>query len=84
MTPLSASTVVSGHAERTEGSCRTFGACIGWRACCWPNARLLTLQFLPLAERLKTWQEVHLRFRPGASMVVVHHRLPGEVPVRDP
>lgn len=44
---------------------------------------LLTLHFLPPAERLKTLQEMHLRLKPGAPLVVAHHSFPSEVPVRD-
>lgn len=44
---------------------------------------LLTLHFLPPAERLKTLQEMHLRLKPGAHLVVVHHSFPSDVPVRD-
>lgn len=44
---------------------------------------LLTLHFLPPAERLKTLQEMHLRLKPGAPLVVAHHSFPSEIPVRD-
>lgn len=44
---------------------------------------LLTLHFLPPAERLKTLQEMHLRLKPGAPLVVAHHSFPSETPVRD-
>ena len=44
---------------------------------------LLTLHFLPPAERLKTLQELHLRLKPGAPLVVAHHSFPSEDPVRD-
>ncbi|MDR2333989.1 MAG: class I SAM-dependent methyltransferase [Burkholderiaceae bacterium] len=44
---------------------------------------LLTLHFLPPAERLKTLQEMHLRLKPGAPLVVAHHSFPSEAPVRD-
>ncbi|WP_445289492.1 class I SAM-dependent methyltransferase [Variovorax atrisoli] len=44
---------------------------------------LLTLHFLPTAERLKTLAELHLRLRPGASLVVAHHSFPVEDPFGD-
>jgi len=44
---------------------------------------LLTLHFLPPAERLKTLQQMHLRLKPGAPLVVAHHSFPGEDPGRD-
>lgn len=85
--------------KEPRGSCRACATCTGWRACCWPNARiyidsapkgpfdgatcLLTLHFLPPAERLKTLQQIHLRLKPGASLVVTHHSFPGDDPVRD-
>lgn len=46
-------------------------------------ACLLTLHFLPPAERLKTLQEMHLRLRPGAALVVAHHSFSSEGPVPD-
>lgn len=44
---------------------------------------LLTLHFLPPAERLKTLQQIHLRLKSGAPLVVAHHSYPSEDPVRD-
>lgn len=44
---------------------------------------LLTLHFLPPAERLKTLAELHLRLRPGASLVVAHHSFPVADPFGD-
>lgn len=43
---------------------------------------LLTLHFLPLAERLRTLKQLHLRLRPGAPLVVAHHSFAREA--RDP
>lgn len=40
-------------------------------ACC-----LLTLHFVPAAERLATLKEMRLRLRPGAPLVIAHHSLP--------
>lgn len=37
---------------------------------------LLTLHFLPKAERLRTVQALSHRLRPGAPFVVVHHSIP--------
>ena len=37
---------------------------------------LLTLHFLPLAERRRTLREVHQRLKPGAPLVVAHHSFP--------
>src|SRR5690606_6675308 len=37
---------------------------------------LLTLHFLPAAERRRTVAEVHRRLRPGAPFVVAHHSVP--------
>lgn len=34
---------------------------------------LLTLHFLPPAERLKTLEELYLRLKPGAPLVIAHH-----------
>ncbi len=39
-------------------------------------ACLLTLHFLPAAERLHTLREIHRRLRPGAPLVVAHHSVP--------
>ncbi|CUJ73763.1 MULTISPECIES: class I SAM-dependent methyltransferase [Pseudomonadota] len=44
---------------------------------------LLTLHFLPPAERLGTLKEIHLRLKPGCPLVVAHHSFPSEDPVRD-
>jgi tRNA (cmo5U34)-methyltransferase len=44
---------------------------------------LLTLHFLPQAERLKTLKEIHLRLKPGAFLVVAHHSFSSEGPDRD-
>ena len=37
---------------------------------------LLTLHFVPLAERLATLKEIRRRLKPGAAFVVAHHSLP--------
>lgn len=34
---------------------------------------LLTLHFLPQAERLKTLKDMYFRLKPGAPLVIVHH-----------
>ena len=39
---------------------------------------LLTLHFLPTAERLRTVREVARRLRPGAPFIVAHHSFPLE------
>jgi len=39
---------------------------------------LLTLHFLPAAERLRTLRALHDRLRPGAPLVVVHSSFPQE------
>lgn len=39
---------------------------------------LLTLHFLPAAERLRTVREVARRLRPGAPFIVAHHSFPLE------
>ena len=44
---------------------------------------LLTLHFLPAAERLRTMVEVHRRLRPGAPFVVAHHSFPNTGPEMD-
>jgi tRNA (cmo5U34)-methyltransferase len=44
---------------------------------------LLTLHFLPQAERLKTLKEMHLRLKPGAPLVVAHHSFSREGPDQD-
>ena len=54
-----------------RGSYRVFWICTGWQACCWPK------------ERLKTLQDMHLRLKPGAPLVVAHHSFPGEALARD-
>lgn len=46
-------------------------------ACC-----LLTLHFVPLADRLSTLTEIRRRLKPGAQSVVAHHSTP-DGPVRD-
>ncbi|MDP0926826.1 methyltransferase domain-containing protein [Paracoccus onubensis] len=37
---------------------------------------LLTLHFLPRAERLRTLRELHRRLRPKAPLIVAHHSFP--------
>lgn len=37
---------------------------------------LLTLHFVPLAERIATLMEIRSRLKPGAPLVVAHHSLP--------
>jgi tRNA (cmo5U34)-methyltransferase len=44
---------------------------------------LLTLHFLAPAERLKTLQDMRLRLRPGAALVVAHHSFSSEDRTRD-
>ncbi len=44
---------------------------------------LLTLHFLPAAERLETLKQMHLRLKPGAPLVVVHHSFSSEGPDLD-
>ncbi|OCT24107.1 class I SAM-dependent methyltransferase [Pseudomonas putida] len=44
---------------------------------------LLTLHFLPPAERLATLRELHRRLRPGAPLVVAHHSIPDQGQARD-
>ncbi|MBB5206601.1 class I SAM-dependent methyltransferase [Chiayiivirga flava] len=44
---------------------------------------LLTLHFLPSHERLQTLERMLVRLRPGASLVVAHHSIPGDAPARD-
>ncbi|MGO3741028.1 class I SAM-dependent methyltransferase [Kerstersia sp.] len=39
-------------------------------------ACLLTLHFLPRAERLRTLQQIHQRLKPGAPLVLAHHSFP--------
>jgi tRNA (cmo5U34)-methyltransferase len=39
-------------------------------------ACLLTLHFLPRAERLATLQALHARLKPGAPLIVAHHSFP--------
>lgn len=41
---------------------------------------LLTLHFLPAAERRATLAEIHRRLRPGAPLVVAHHSFPDTGP----
>lgn len=38
---------------------------------------ILTLHFLPAAERLATLNEIHRRLRPGAPLLTFHHSVPG-------
>lgn len=45
-------------------------------------ACLLTLHFLPKAERLRTLQELRRRMAPGAPLVVAHHSIPQNGDVR--
>lgn len=44
---------------------------------------LLTLHFLPQAERLDTLKAIHLRLKAGAPLVVVHHSFPNRGPEQD-
>ena len=44
---------------------------------------LLTLHFLPRAERLETLKQLHVRLKAGAPLVVVHHSFPNEGPDQD-
>lgn len=44
---------------------------------------LLTLHFLPAAERLETLKALNRRLKPGAALVVVHHSVPDEGSARD-
>jgi len=44
---------------------------------------LLTLHFLPRAERLETLKQMHARLKDGAPLVVVHHSFPNEGPEQD-
>ena len=37
---------------------------------------LLTLHFVPMAERLKTLREIRRRLKPGAPFVMAHHSIP--------
>jgi tRNA (cmo5U34)-methyltransferase len=46
-------------------------------------ACLLTLHFLPRAERLATLRALHARLKPGAALVVAHHSFPNEGPEQD-
>lgn len=41
---------------------------------------LLTLHFLPRAERLETLKQMHVRLRADAPLVVVYHSFPSEGP----
>lgn len=43
---------------------------------------LLTLHFVPVAERLATLVEIRRRLKPGAALVIAHHSLP-QGPDRD-
>lgn len=44
---------------------------------------LLTLHFLPRAERLETLKQMHVRLKAGAPLVVVHHSFPSDGPDQD-
>lgn len=44
---------------------------------------LLTLHFIPAAERLETVRQLHRRLKPGAPLVVAHHSYPPPGPDRD-
>lgn len=44
---------------------------------------LLTLHFLPAAERRETLAQIHRRLRPGAPFVVAHHSFPDNGPEQD-
>ncbi len=46
-------------------------------------ACLLTLHFLPPAERLQALRQMLARLKPGAPLVVAHHSFPGEFPAGD-
>ncbi len=59
------------HATRValhEGLIDSVDACDFDGACC-----LLTLHFLPAAERLQTLRQLRSRLKPGAPLVVAHH-----------
>jgi tRNA (cmo5U34)-methyltransferase len=43
---------------------------------------LLTLHFLPTAERLETLKEIRTRLRPGAALLTFHHSVPGGAATR--
>lgn len=45
--------------------------------------RALADASVPATSRAPEYVKVHLRLKPGASLVVVHHRLPSEFPVKD-
>jgi tRNA (cmo5U34)-methyltransferase len=44
---------------------------------------LLTLHFIPAAERLATLRQVRRRLKPGGPLVVAHHSFPSQPPERD-
>jgi tRNA (cmo5U34)-methyltransferase len=44
---------------------------------------LLTLHFIPAAQRLATLQHVRRRLKPGGPLVVAHHSFPPQPPERD-
>lgn len=46
-------------------------------------ACLLTLHFLPRAERLETLKEMCARLKPGAPLVVAHHSFPNDASKQD-
>ena len=43
---------------------------------------LLTLHFLPLAERQRTLRQLHQRLKPGSPLIVAHHSFPQAEPAR--
>ena len=43
-----------------------------------PAQRLLTLHFLPPAQRLHTLRQLRRRLKPGAPLVVAHHSVPAD------
>ncbi len=44
---------------------------------------LLTLHFIPVAERLDTLRHLRRRLKPGGPLVVAHHSFPSQPPDRD-
>jgi tRNA (cmo5U34)-methyltransferase len=44
---------------------------------------LLTLHFIPAAERLETLRQLRRRLKPGGPLVVAHHSFPTQPPGRD-
>jgi tRNA (cmo5U34)-methyltransferase len=59
------------RAELYEGHVNTAPEGLFDGACC-----LLTLHFVPVAERLATLAEIRRRLKPGAPFVVAHHSIP--------